>query len=91
MELEVNTHPNNLGKRIGIELSKRSIILKNDDGLEKEVAPLVYIIWRKCNGSNSVEDILEYVVQRTKKPKDFVKNVVFDILEDLKATSFVSY
>ncbi|NHI93948.1 MAG: PqqD family peptide modification chaperone [Candidatus Lokiarchaeota archaeon] len=90
MELEYKAHPTNCGKRIGIELSKRSIILKNEV-MEKEVAPLVYIIWRKCNGSNSVEDILEYVVQRTKKSREFVENVVFEILEDLKATSFVIY
>ena len=91
MEIEVSICPNNLGKRIGIELSKRSIILENEDGLEKEVAPLVYIIWRKCNGKNSVESILAYVVQRTKKPKDFVKGVVFKILDELKQSSFVSY
>ena len=83
--------PNNMGKRIGIELSKRSIILKNKDGLEKEVPPLVYIIWRKCNGNNKIEDILDYVVNRTKKPRDFVVNVLEEILNDLESSQLICY
>jgi len=89
--MELMSMPNNMGKRIGIELSKRSIILKNDEGLEKEVAPLVYIIWRKCNGTNKIEDILDYVVNRTKKPRDFVEGVLEDILKDLKAAELIVY
>ncbi|MHA1783849.1 MAG: PqqD family protein [Candidatus Helarchaeota archaeon] len=91
MEVEFSTCPNNRGKRIGIELSKRQIILKNEKGLEKEVAPLVYIIWRKCNGNNSIEDILEYVIQRTKKPREFVKNVLLEILDDLKTSNLIYF
>ncbi|MHC1590782.1 MAG: PqqD family protein [Candidatus Helarchaeales archaeon] len=91
MPLDPMLKPIRHGERVGIELSTRSIILKNDEGKEKTIYPLVYCVWRKCNGNNSIADIIDYCVQRTRKPKEFITNILDDMLEDLKKENFVSY
>lgn len=80
-----------MGKRIGLELSKRQIILKNDNGSTKEIAPLVYVIWRKCNSENTVLDLIDYCVDRTRKSKEFISGIVCNILEDLRTGGFLQY
>ena len=89
--MDINIKPIRHGQRIGIELSTRSIVLKNEEGKEKSIFPLVYCVWRKCNGKNTITEIIEYCVQRTRKPKDFITGILEDILIDLKNDNFVDY
>ena len=81
--------PLHRGEKVGLNAAERTIFLKNDDGNVSEVLPLVYIIWRKANGTNSIENIIEYTVQRTQKNRDFVEKVVSDIFTDLKENKLV--
>ena len=91
LELDIELKPIHVGKRVGIELSKRQIVLENEEGGTKEVAPLVYVVWRKCNSENTVNDLIEYCVERTRKSKHFIEGIVFNILEDLKNDGFLNY
>ncbi|MHA1145305.1 MAG: hypothetical protein ACTSRW_11250 [Candidatus Helarchaeota archaeon] len=89
--MDPSIKPKRHGERVGIELSTRSIILKNEEGKEKTIYPLVYCVWRKCNGNNSIADIIDYCVQRTRKPKEFITGILANMLEDLKSEKFVTY
>ncbi|MHA1301213.1 MAG: hypothetical protein ACTSO9_17465 [Candidatus Helarchaeota archaeon] len=91
MSLDLACRPIHCGERVGLELSRRQIVLKNDEGDTKEVAPLVYVVWRKCNSENTVSDLIDYCVDRTKKSKEFISGIVADILKDLKTGGFVKY
>ncbi|NVM01924.1 MAG: hypothetical protein HWN67_06290 [Candidatus Helarchaeota archaeon] len=89
--MDLDVRPIHSGQRVGLELSRRQIVLKNEEGDTKEVAPLVYVVWRKCNSENTVNDLIEYCVDRTRKSKEFISGIVFDILKDLKNTGFLEY
>ncbi|MFX1450068.1 MAG: hypothetical protein ACFFCM_04440 [Promethearchaeota archaeon] len=89
--MDLDIRPLHSGERVGLELSRRQIVLKNSEGETKEVAPLVYVVWRKCNSENTVNDLIEYCVDRTHKSKEFISGIVVDILEDLKNTGFLHY
>lgn len=89
--MDVTVKPERYGERVGIELSTRTITLKNDTGKEKTILPLVYCVWRKCNGTNSISDIIDYVVNRTKKPKPFITKILDSMLADLKKDEFITY
>ncbi|NVM55692.1 MAG: hypothetical protein HWN66_18475 [Candidatus Helarchaeota archaeon] len=81
--------PLHRGEKVGLNAAERTIFLKNDEGNVSEVLPLVYIIWRKSNGQNSIEKIIEYTVQRTQKRRSFVEKVVFDIFSNLKENNLL--
>ncbi|MFX0133638.1 MAG: hypothetical protein ACFFDN_08340 [Candidatus Hodarchaeota archaeon] len=87
--LDLGMRPVHCGQRVGLELSRRQIVLKNEEGDTKEVAPLVYVVWRKCNSENTISDLIDYCVDRTHKSKEFISGIVLDILEDLKNTGFL--
>ncbi len=89
--LDLAIRPIHCGERIGLELSKRQIVLKNEDGDTKEVAPLIYVIWRKCNSENTVNDLIDYCVERTKKSRDFISGIVFTTLEELRNDGFLNF
>ncbi|MHA1378772.1 MAG: hypothetical protein ACTSRG_10360 [Candidatus Helarchaeota archaeon] len=89
--MDLACRPSHCGERVGLELSKRQIVLRNEDGNTKEVAPLVYVVWRKCNSENTVSDLIDYCIERTKKSKDFIVGIVQNILEELRMAGFVKY
>ncbi|MHA1265262.1 MAG: hypothetical protein ACTSRS_08530 [Candidatus Helarchaeota archaeon] len=76
--------PYHRGEKVGLNAAERTIFLKNEEGEVAEVLPLVYILWRKANGENSLEDIIQYTIQRTQKKRNFVEKIVFDIYESLQ-------
>ena len=75
--------PQARGAKIGLNAAERTIFLKNEEGNVTEVLPLVYILWRKSNGENTIEEIIKYTIERTQKKRDFVEKIVFDIFADL--------
>ncbi|NVM27269.1 MAG: hypothetical protein HWN65_00395 [Candidatus Helarchaeota archaeon] len=81
--------PSHLGEKVGLNAAERTIFLKNEDGNVSEVLPLVYILWRKANGVNSLEDIIEYTIQRTQKKRDFVVKIVTDVFSNLKENKLI--
>jgi hypothetical protein len=88
---DYNIKPHHRGNKIGLNAAERTIFLKNDDGIVSEVLPLVYIIWRKSNGENSVEELIEYTIQRTQKKRDFVEKIISDIFTNLKASNLIVF
>ena len=83
--------PQHLGEKVGLNAAERTIFLKNEDGEIAEVLPLVYVLWRKANGDNSLEDIIEYTIERTQKKRDFVVKIVNDVFENLKEQKLLDY
>jgi len=83
--------PVHLGEKIGLNAAERTIFLKNDEGDVSEVLPLVYVLWRKSNGDNSLEDIIEYTMERTQKKRSFVEKIVSDIFTDLKQSKLLDF
>ena len=75
--------PTHRGSKVGLNAAERTIFLRNDDGNVSEVLPLVYIIWRKSNGENSIKEIIEYTIQRTQKKQAFVEKIINDIFTNL--------
>ena len=82
--------PTSFGHKVGLNAAERTIFLKNEDGNVIEVLPLVYILWRKANGENSYEEIIEYTIQRTQKKRDFVEKIVSDIYENLRDNKLIN-
>ena len=83
--------PQHRGSKIGLNAAERTIFLKNDDGIVTEVLPLVYIIWRKSNGLQTIQEIIEYTIQRTQKKRDFVEKIVSDIISNLKNSNLLVF
>jgi hypothetical protein len=93
MVLEIEDYgikPNHVGAKVGLNAAERTIFLKNEEGDVAEVLPLVYILWRKANGENSLEQIIQYTIQRTQKNRNFVEKIVFDIYENLQDQGLVN-
>ncbi|MFX1294239.1 MAG: hypothetical protein ACFFD2_05200 [Promethearchaeota archaeon] len=88
---EGNVKPVHLGEKVGLNAAERTIFLKNEDGDISEVLPLVYILWRKANGDNSLEDIIEYTMERTRKKRSFVEKIVFDVFSNLKENKLLEF
>lgn len=83
--------PQHLGEKVGLNAAERTIFLKNEDGKIAEVLPLVYVLWRKANGNNSLEDIIEYTMERTQKRRGFVEKIINDVFENLKSQKLLDY
>ena len=88
---DFSVKPVHRGEKVGLNAAVRTIFLKNEEGIVAEVLPLVYILWRKANGENDLESIIEYTCERTQKKRGFVEKIVFDILEDLKGKLLVEF
>ena len=86
-----NVKPLHLGAKVGLNAAERTIFLKNDEGDISEVLPLVYVLWRKANGDNSLEDIIEYTIERTQKKREFVEKVVYEIFTNLKENKLLDF
>ncbi len=91
LEDQSNIRPIHLGEKVGLNAAERTIFLKNEDGDISEVLPLVYVLWRKANGDNSLEDIIEYTMERTQKKREFVEKIVHDIFENLKENKLIDF
>ncbi len=83
--------PVHLGEKVGLNAAERTIFLKNDEGDIQEVLPLVYVLWRKANGDNTLEEIIEYTIERTQKKRTFVEKIVSDIFTDLKDNRLLEF
>lgn len=81
--------PQHRGSKIGLNAAERTIFLKNEEGIVSEVLPLVYIIWRKSNGEQTIQEIIDYTIQRTQKKRDFVEKIVSDIISNLKENNLI--
>ncbi len=83
--------PLHLGEKVGLNAAERTIFLRNGDGEISEVLPLVYVLWRKSNGDNSLEEIIDYTIERTQKKREFVEKIVFDVLTNLKDNGLIEF
>jgi len=87
---DYNIKPVSFGHKVGLNAAERTIFLKNDEGNVIEVLPLVYILWRKANGVNSLEQIIEYTIQRTQKRREFVEKIVSEVYENLRNNKLIN-
>jgi len=87
---DYNIKPVSFGHKVGLNAAERTIFLKNDEGNVIEVLPLVYILWRKANGENSLEQIIEYTIQRTQKRREFVEKIVSEVYENLRNNKLIN-
>ena len=89
--IEMEIKPLHLGEKVGLNAAERTIFLKNQEGTVSEVLPLVYVLWRKANGDNSIEDIIIYTIERTQKKRGFVEKIVNDIFTNLKTNKLIHF
>ncbi len=52
---------------------------------------VAFKIMQLCDGKRSVEEIVEIVANKTGLPKDALKKVIQEILEDLTKVNFITW
>ncbi|MEM0173096.1 MAG: PqqD family protein [Sulfolobaceae archaeon] len=82
--------PKKIGEVIAKSEDNENFIIKVSDDKIYEVVPVAYYIWEMCDGSHTVEQIVDEISREAGIPAEQLRETVALIISELEKASLIS-
>jgi len=82
--------PKKMGEVIAKSEDNENFIIKVSDDKIYEVVPVAYYIWEMCDGSHTVEQIVDEISKEAGIPPEQLRETIALIISELEKASLIS-